>query len=81
MDHIYDVIILGAGPAGLSAGLYAGRSRLDTLIIGKRTGRRPDYQHRRNRKLSGTDRRRRDGSFSCTQNVRTGRTVRRRTCP
>lgn len=28
MDHIYDVIILGAGPAGLSAGLYAGRSRL-----------------------------------------------------
>ena len=27
MDHIYDVIILGAGPAGLSAGLYAGRSR------------------------------------------------------
>ena len=35
MDHIYDVIIFGAGPAGLSAGLYAGRSRLDTLIIEK----------------------------------------------
>lgn len=81
MDHIYDVIILGAGPAGLSAGLYAGRSRLDTLIIEKGQVRRPDYQHRRNRKLSGTDRRRRDGSFSCTQNVRTDRTVRRRTCP
>ncbi len=61
MDHIYDVIILGAGPAGLSAGLYAGRSRLDTTDHRKRTGRRPDYQHRRNRKLSGTDRRRRDG--------------------
>ncbi len=32
---IYDVIILGAGPAGLTAGLYAGRSRLRTLIIEK----------------------------------------------
>ncbi|HCR84816.1 thioredoxin-disulfide reductase [Muricomes intestini] len=35
MDKIYDVIILGGGPAGLSAGLYAGRSRLSTLIIEK----------------------------------------------
>lgn len=35
MGKIYDVIILGAGPAGLAAGLYAGRSRLDTLIIEK----------------------------------------------
>lgn len=35
MSKIYDVIILGAGPAGLSAGLYAGRSRLSTLIIEK----------------------------------------------
>ncbi len=35
MSKIYDVIIIGAGPAGLSAGLYAGRSRLSTLIIEK----------------------------------------------
>ncbi len=35
MDKIYDVIILGAGPAGLAAGLYAGRSRLNVLIIEK----------------------------------------------
>ena len=35
MEHIYDVLILGGGPAGLSAGIYAGRSRLDTLIIEK----------------------------------------------
>ena len=35
MSTIYDVIILGAGPAGLAAGLYAGRSRLNTLIIEK----------------------------------------------
>lgn len=35
MSKIYDVIILGAGPAGLAAGLYAGRSRLSTLIVEK----------------------------------------------
>ena len=35
MSKIYDVIVLGAGPAGLTAGLYAGRSRLSTLLIEK----------------------------------------------
>lgn len=35
MSKIYDVIVLGAGPAGLAAGLYAGRSRLSTLVIEK----------------------------------------------
>ena len=35
MSKIHDVIILGGGPAGLAAGLYAGRSRLSTLIIEK----------------------------------------------
>lgn len=35
MSKIYDVIILGAGPAGLSAGLYAGRYKLSALIIEK----------------------------------------------
>jgi len=32
---LYDLIILGAGPAGLAAGLYAGRARLHTLILEK----------------------------------------------
>lgn len=32
---IYDVIIVGAGPAGLTAALYASRSGLNTLIIEK----------------------------------------------
>lgn len=35
MGKEYDVIILGGGPAGLTAGLYAGRSRLRTLLIEK----------------------------------------------
>ncbi len=34
-DNIYDCIIIGAGPAGLSAGLYASRGNLKTLIIEK----------------------------------------------
>lgn len=34
--ELYDVIIIGSGPAGLSAGIYSARSALRTLII---TGR------------------------------------------
>ena len=30
---MYDVIIIGGGPAGLTAGLYAGRAKLKTLLI------------------------------------------------
>lgn len=35
MDKIYDVIIIGSGPAGLSAGLYSARAKMNTLIIEK----------------------------------------------
>ena len=34
-NNIYDLVIIGGGPAGLSAGLYAGRAKLKTLIIEK----------------------------------------------
>ena len=37
MNNIYDVIIVGAGPAGLSAALYAKRGNCKTLIIEKST--------------------------------------------
>ncbi|MCL1809239.1 MAG: FAD-dependent oxidoreductase [Clostridiales bacterium] len=33
MEKTYDVVIIGAGPAGLAAGIYSGRSLLKTLII------------------------------------------------
>ena len=35
MEKVYDIVIVGAGPAGLAAGLYAGRSKLATLIVEK----------------------------------------------
>ncbi len=33
MDKLYDVIIIGGGPAGYTAALYAARAGLDTLVI------------------------------------------------
>jgi thioredoxin reductase (NADPH) len=33
LDKTHQLIIVGGGPAGLSAGLYASRSKLDTLLI------------------------------------------------
>ncbi len=35
---MYDVIIIGSGPAGMTAGIYAVRREMKTLIIGKETG-------------------------------------------
>lgn len=35
MEKIYDMIIIGGGPAGYTAALYASRAGLDTLIIEK----------------------------------------------
>ena len=35
MEHIYDLIIIGSGPAGLAAAIYAQRARLDALVMEK----------------------------------------------
>jgi thioredoxin reductase (NADPH) len=31
--HTHDVVIIGAGPAGMCAGMYAGRSMLDAVVL------------------------------------------------
>ena len=35
MDTVYDVIIIGGGPGGLTAGIYTSRERLKTLLLEK----------------------------------------------
>lgn len=37
-DHLYQTAIVGAGPAALTAALYAARKGLDTVLIGDRVG-------------------------------------------
>ena len=46
---IYDVVIIGGGPAGLAAGQYASRSKLKTIIIdkSKTAGKVLGQSHRR----------------------------------
>ncbi|OQY17156.1 MAG: hypothetical protein B6I36_09340 [Desulfobacteraceae bacterium 4572_35.1] len=34
-ENIFDVVIIGGGPAGLTAGLYCSRARLNTMLIEK----------------------------------------------
>lgn len=35
MSKIYDIVIIGSGPAGLSAAVYASRAKLESLVIEK----------------------------------------------
>jgi len=35
---VYDLIIIGGGPAGITAGIYAGRQKMKTLLITKEFG-------------------------------------------
>lgn len=46
MGKDYDLAILGGGPAGLSAGIYASRYGLKTIIISNEIGGMANYAHK-----------------------------------
>ncbi len=35
MTNSYDLVVIGGGPAGLTAAIYGGRAKLKTLVINK----------------------------------------------
>ncbi len=45
-DKIYDLIIIGAGPAGLTASIYASRYKIEHLVIGREPGGQANEAHR-----------------------------------
>ncbi len=44
-NNMYDTIIIGSGPAGMTAGMYASRREMKTLIIGKEPGGQMVWAH------------------------------------
>ena len=38
---MYDLLIIGGGPAGMTAAVYAARKKLKTLLLGKDLGGQP----------------------------------------
>ncbi len=47
MSKLYDLLIIGGGPAGMAAAVYGSRSRLDTLVLEakRKTGGQPATYH------------------------------------
>lgn len=47
MSSTYDLIVIGGGPAGMSAAIYGSRSRLNTLVLEakRKTGGQPSTYH------------------------------------
>lgn len=46
LNNIYDLIIIGAGPAGLAASIYASRYKINHLVIGREPGGQANEAHK-----------------------------------
>jgi len=59
MDHVYDCIVIGAGPGGLQASIYLGRYNRDILLLDRSGGRTWHARHIENvlthREISGSE--------------------------
>ena len=53
--HIYDVAVIGAGPAGIAASAYAHRLGLDTLLVYSLFGGQLNYTHKLHSVISASD--------------------------
>jgi thioredoxin reductase (NADPH) len=59
MDHVYDCIVIGAGPGGLQASIYLARYNRDVLLLDRSGGRTWHARHIENflthREISGSE--------------------------